>query len=208
MEKVGIILLALFLFIVLLGPLTCFKLSREEKPKIYNPQPNQLDDARRKLSTYTTCSTVAQRTTGPGRTADIEAVAPPSEFGECPICIGPLVPEPAHTTGSDALPALAQVASVTTKSPAASQPTSQEPCMAEINDAQRQPREVDTQSIRTDTVDDDILTLNSCGHSFHCKCLSSWFLIERHDCPVCRVPYYKSSGPRREQRTFTVPPFV
>ncbi|KAK7420186.1 hypothetical protein QQX98_002839 [Neonectria punicea] len=81
MEKVGIILLALFLFIILLGPLTCFKLSREEKPKIYNPQPNQLDDARRKLSTYTTCSTVAQRT-GQGRNADVEAVAPPSEFGE------------------------------------------------------------------------------------------------------------------------------
>ncbi|KAL6401967.1 hypothetical protein AUP68_14428 [Ilyonectria robusta] len=59
---------------------TCFKLSRDDKPKIYNPQPDQLDDARRKLSTYTTCSTVAQRTGG--RNADIEAVAPPSEFGE------------------------------------------------------------------------------------------------------------------------------
>ncbi|KAK7419709.1 hypothetical protein QQZ08_010722 [Neonectria magnoliae] len=205
MEKVGIILLALFLFIILLGPLTCFKLSREEKPKIYNPQPNQLDDARRKLSTYTTCSTVAQRT-GQGRNADVEAVAPPSEFGECPICIGPLIPQPVHTPGSDPLSTLAQVASVTTKSPARSQTTSQEPCMAEVNDVQRQSREADTQSIRSDAVDDDILTLNSCGHSFHCKCLSSWFLIERHDCPVCREPYYKTSKVRREQRTFTVPP--
>ncbi|KAH8733991.1 hypothetical protein BGZ61DRAFT_529207 [Ilyonectria robusta] len=85
MEKVGIILLVLFLFIIIIGPLTCFKLSRDDKPKIYNPQPDQLDDARRKLSTYTTCSTVAQRTGG--RNADIEAVAPPSEFGECAVFI-------------------------------------------------------------------------------------------------------------------------
>ncbi|KAF7550355.1 hypothetical protein G7Z17_g5768 [Cylindrodendrum hubeiense] len=200
MEKVGIILLALFLFIILLGPLTCFKLSRDPKPKIYNPQPNQLDDARRKLITYTTCSTVAQRTAR-GPNADVEAVAPPSEFGECPICIGPLIPEPVHTAGSDPLPTLQQVASVTTKNPA----TSQESCMVEVSRAEHPSPEADAQSIRSETVDDDILTLNSCGHSFHCKCLSSWFLIERHDCPVCREPYYKSNLQRN--RTFNVPSF-
>lgn len=198
MEKVGIILLVLFLFIIIIGPLTCFKLSRDDKPKIYNPQPDQLDDARRKLSTYTTCSTVAQRTGG--RNADLEAVAPPSEFGECPICIGPLIPEPAHTAGSDPLP-VEQVTSVATKNPR----TSQESCMVEVSRAGQPSREPDSQSIRSETVDDDILTLNSCGHSFHCKCLSSWFLIERFDCPVCREPYYKSHLPR--ERTLTVPPF-
>ncbi|KAH7165643.1 hypothetical protein EDB81DRAFT_754377 [Dactylonectria macrodidyma] len=82
MEKVGIILLVLFLFIIVIGPLTCFKLSREDKPKIYNPQPNQIEDARSKLRTYTTCSTVVQRTSG-GCNDDVEAIAPPSEFGEC-----------------------------------------------------------------------------------------------------------------------------
>lgn len=77
--------------------------------------------------------------------------------------------------------------------------------MVEVSRAGQPSREPDTQSIRSETVDDDILTLNSCGHSFHCKCLSSWFLIERFDCPVCREPYYKSHLPR--ERTLTVPPF-
>ncbi|TDZ38261.1 hypothetical protein C8035_v006839 [Colletotrichum spinosum] len=45
--------------------------------------------------------------------------------------------------------------------------------------------------------DDDILTLNTCQHAFHAKCLSSWFLIERYDCPVCRSQYWQT----REMRT-------
>ncbi|KAK1979799.1 hypothetical protein LZ30DRAFT_160068 [Colletotrichum cereale] len=40
--------------------------------------------------------------------------------------------------------------------------------------------------------DDDILTLRGCQHAFHAKCLSSWFLIERYDCPVCRNLYWQS----------------
>lgn len=77
--------------------------------------------------------------------------------------------------------------------------------MVEISRGGQPSREADTHSIRSETVDDDILTLNSCGHSFHCKCLSSWFLIERYDCPVCREPYYKSHLSR--ERTLSVPPF-
>ncbi|KAI5461713.1 hypothetical protein BGZ63DRAFT_356807 [Mariannaea sp. PMI_226] len=192
MEKVAIILLVLFIFIVLLGPVTCFRLSRDTPEKIYNPQPGQLDDARRKLSTYTTCSTVGQR---PGQTrgnADMEAVASVSEFGECPICIGPLVPEPVHTAGSDPLPTLQHVAS-----------------RVEMVEARQPSGEIDTQSTRGSiSVDDDIMTLNSCGHSFHSKCLSSWFLIDRHDCPVCREPYYKVRPHERRDRSFAVPPFI
>ncbi|KAH7145895.1 hypothetical protein B0J13DRAFT_330589 [Dactylonectria estremocensis] len=200
MEKVGIILLVLFLFIIVIGPLTCFKLSRDDKPKIYNPQPNQLEDARSKLRTYTTCSTVAQRTSE-GCNDDVEAIAPPSEFGECPICIGPLIPEPVHTAGSDPPPVLEHVASVTSKNLGT---TSEEQCMVEVGRTERPSGGADTRSM-SETIDDDILTLNSCGHSFHSKCLSSWFLIERFDCPVCREPYYKTR-PQRE-RIFSVPPF-
>ncbi|KEZ39074.1 hypothetical protein SAPIO_CDS10459 [Scedosporium apiospermum] len=38
--------------------------------------------------------------------------------------------------------------------------------------------------------DVEILKLKSCGHWFHARCLSSWFLIDRYDCPVCRKPYW------------------
>ncbi|KAI8715099.1 RING-type domain-containing protein [Fusarium sp. LHS14.1] len=193
MEPVGVILLVLFLFVLIVGPLTCVKLgSRNEKEKVYNPQPDQLDRARRKLSAVTTCSSASQRST-PSENADVEAVTSPSELGECPICIGPLIgplmPEPAHTVGDDPPPTLGQA------STAAS--TTQSRGEGEGTAAQS--------NINLDMEDDDILTLNTCGHSFHSKCLSSWFLIERHDCPVCRTAYYKG-GPRRE-RTLTVPPF-
>lgn len=39
----------------------------------------------------------------------------------------------------------------------------------------------------------DVLTLNSCGHVFHTKCLATWLAMDRRDCPVCREEYY--SGP-------------
>lgn len=35
-----------------------------------------------------------------------------------------------------------------------------------------------------------MLTLHTCGHSFHAKCLTPWFLLSRYDCPICRKPYY------------------
>ncbi|KAF5021604.1 hypothetical protein F66182_6351 [Fusarium sp. NRRL 66182] len=167
-----------------MGPLACVRMSaRREKEKIYNPQPDQLDHARRKLSTVTT-STVLPREVPAD--IDVEASTPPAEFGECPICIGPLVPEPVHTVGHDPRPILEQVSTVTVQKPAESHGAT----VQAGDDANSQ---------------DDILTINTCGHSFHSKCLSSWFLIERHDCPVCRVPYYKGN-PLRE-RTLSVSPF-
>lgn len=39
--------------------------------------------------------------------------------------------------------------------------------------------------------DAEILKLRSCGHWFHARCLSSWFLIDRYDCPVCRKSYWE-----------------
>lgn len=37
---------------------------------------------------------------------------------------------------------------------------------------------------------DVVLTLRSCRHTFHKRCLASWCLRWRYDCPVCREPYY------------------
>lgn len=42
----------------------------------------------------------------------------------------------------------------------------------------------------------EILKLRSCGHWFHARCLSSWFLIDRYDCPVCRKSYWEGKAKR------------
>jgi hypothetical protein len=47
--------------------------------------------------------------------------------------------------------------------------------------------------------DDDILTLKNCGHAFHTICLSSWFLTERHDCPVCRGRFWQGMPKARQE---------
>ncbi|QPC72080.1 hypothetical protein HYE68_002832 [Fusarium pseudograminearum] len=189
MEPVGIILLVLFLFIIVMGPIACVRINarRNAAEKVHNPQPHQMDTARRKLSTVTT-STIMPRPNDVPAT-DIEASIPPSEFGECPICIGPLVPEPMHTVTRDPRPVLEQVSTVTSRETA--------------SQAKSQATAGQTEEV-TDT-NDDVLTINACGHSFHSKCLSSWFLIDRYDCPVCRVPYYK--GMPRHQQSLNVSPF-
>ena len=56
--------------------------------------------------------------------------------------------------------------------------------------------------------DMEILKLKSCGHWFHARCLSSWFLIDRYDCPVCRKNYWHGRArphagvPAERLRTF------
>lgn len=111
-----------------------------------------------------------------------------------PICIGPLVPEPVHTVNADPRPILEKVSTVTSHESQAKPGPS-------VQTADKSGPSVKT----TDEAEDDIMTINTCGHSFHSKCLSSWFLIERYDCPVCRVPYYKGL-PRRET-ALSVTPF-
>jgi hypothetical protein len=81
MEPVGIILLVLFLSLLVLGPVACVRLSsRNAREKIHNPQPDQLDTARQKLSTVTTPTVLSRANSDPA--ANIEAPAPLSEFGE------------------------------------------------------------------------------------------------------------------------------
>jgi hypothetical protein len=52
---------------------------RNAAEKVYNPQPHQLDTARRKLSTVTTSTVLPRQNAVP---TDIEALTPPTEFGE------------------------------------------------------------------------------------------------------------------------------
>ncbi|CZR40798.1 uncharacterized protein FPRO_10386 [Fusarium proliferatum ET1] len=183
-----------------MGPLACFRMSvRRASEKVFNPQPNQLDNARRKLSTVTTSTVIPQ--VNPDPTADIEAQTPLSGFGECPICIGPLVPEPVHTVNADPRPILEKVSTVTSRE------TNDKPgpSVQTTDKSGTSAQTMADPSVQTDEAEDDIMTINACGHSFHSKCLSSWFLIERYDCPVCRVPYYKGM-PRRET-ALSVTPF-
>lgn len=43
----------------------------------------------------------------------------------------------------------------------------------------------------------DILPLDTCKHRFHAACLTSWFLLEKYDCPVCKRKYFDPRGRRR-----------
>lgn len=58
----------------------------------------------------------------------------------------------------------------------------------------------------SETSEDDILTLKNCQHAFHAKCLSSWFLIERFDCPVCRSQYWQTRETRARVATAPAAP--
>lgn len=40
-------------------------------------------------------------------------------------------------------------------------------------------------------IDDEVLKLKRCTHIFHARCLATWFLRKKYDCPVCRTPYYQ-----------------
>ncbi|KAF2793314.1 hypothetical protein K505DRAFT_362117 [Melanomma pulvis-pyrius CBS 109.77] len=37
---------------------------------------------------------------------------------------------------------------------------------------------------------EEILKLRACGHEFHAECLTSWFVIRKYSCPICRAIYY------------------
>lgn len=115
-----------------------------------------------------------------------------------PVCIGPLVPPTAPQPACIVNKPTARFTQVV---------ASKMPWMAANTPAEHVTQVTgcpcESPQMSTDApaleVQDDVLTLDTCGHSFHFKCLSSWFLIERHDCPVCRVPYYKGAGLGRDR---------
>ncbi|KAH6658536.1 hypothetical protein BKA67DRAFT_656724 [Truncatella angustata] len=54
--------------------------------------------------------------------------------------------------------------------------------------------ETDVKPWRPQPINDDVVKLKRCQHLFHARCLASWFLRKRYDCPVCRTSYYQESG--------------
>ncbi|KAK7966375.1 uncharacterized protein PG986_000652 [Apiospora aurea] len=53
-------------------------------------------------------------------------------------------------------------------------------------------------SWRPRPIDDEILKMRRCPHMFHARCLATWFLMKRYDCPVCRAAYYQTSNESEE----------
>ncbi|KAK7209146.1 hypothetical protein V2G26_016324 [Clonostachys chloroleuca] len=180
MEQIGFIIIAFFcLFVVACPLITTIAARRRRRPQaaVAEPRAKSLIRARRKLSTVTACSFSVASAAGSiqrsgSHDGEINDARP--GLGECPICIGPLVPEsPSRFTQTRLLgdetiahqdvPSRRQSTNLTAGT--------QEDCEAL-------------------TEVDDVLTINSCGHSFHSKCLISWFLLDRNDCPICRQLFY------------------
>ncbi|EGY23574.1 uncharacterized protein VDAG_05012 [Verticillium dahliae VdLs.17] len=44
--------------------------------------------------------------------------------------------------------------------------------------------------IRERSLESEILVLRGCRHSFHARCLTSWFLQDGFNCPLCRTPFW------------------
>ena len=113
-----------------------------------------------------------------------------------PICIGPLVPEPALVDGRNIRKALDELTTLAAR-------RRRLPAAASKWKKRRGSQGGAPGGEEGDDEGNDVLTLNSCGHAFHSRCLASWFLIQRYDCPVCRVVYYKR--PSLPQRAVAVP---
>ncbi|KAF2743895.1 hypothetical protein M011DRAFT_207452 [Sporormia fimetaria CBS 119925] len=53
---------------------------------------------------------------------------------------------------------------------------------------------------------EEILRLKVCRHEFHAECLTSWFVVRKYSCPLCRAVYYEDEASRtanegQEERT-------
>ena len=85
------------------------------------------------------------------------------------ICIGPLVPEPAHVAGGRApMTALARMTIMLSRRTGSTNKTDIEATAGSHHRAR------------------DVLVVKACGHAFHAGCLRSWFLQGASTCPLCR----------------------
>ncbi|KAK2060656.1 hypothetical protein LY76DRAFT_591241 [Colletotrichum caudatum] len=207
MDEFGVILLTVFTVLLACGvlhrPVSLTYIRVRDHCK-YHPRASQFQDARRKLSTVSECTSASPEK------QDIESSFNQDDAGpECPICIEPLFvptaagPRPLQGMPSQSSGEAAGVLSVQDSEGQAGpiQHTAEPP--GEDRNTKRAASKGQGISIgrlwRKSPVkeymkasDDDILTLKGCQHAFHARCLSSWFLIQRYDCPVCRNPYWLS----------------
>jgi hypothetical protein len=202
METLTIVVICIFCLFFVLTPLSSAVVARRrQRLNPADPGPKDLSRARRKLSTVTACSTASGRPDSMVRTPDLEAGLFNPEMDECPICIGPLVPEPLRRDEQSARLALAEVTTVAGACVEASTdgaPEGTSESRSKLFGVLPFRKKVKVDS------GDDVLTLTTCGHSFHAKCLSSWFLIDRHDCPICRVIYYRRRRPSLPSRNLNL----
>ncbi|TIC99221.1 hypothetical protein CH35J_006485 [Colletotrichum higginsianum] len=209
MDELGIILLTLFMFLLVCGPMyrpICLTYMWVQDHRKYHPRTSQFQEARRKLSTVSECTSVGLEK------LDLESGLHQTDAEpECPICIGSLfVATGTNVAGAGPMqtrPSQGAVG-VLEESGGEAGPTLNSEHGRNVRAAASKWRgsawrwrEWKKSPVKTDakTSDDDILTLKSCKHAFHAKCLSSWFLIGRYDCPVCRNHYWQS----REAKTRT-----
>jgi hypothetical protein len=206
METLTVVVICIFCLFFVFTPLCSTIVTRRRH--LVNPAdlgPKDLNRARRKLSTVTACSTAAAsvRPDSMVRTPDLETGLFNLEMDECPICIGPLVPEPLQRDEQSARVALAEV---TTIAGSSAEPS---PAGAHEDASGVSSKLLSVLPFRKKVSPgsgsgDDVLTLTACGHSFHAKCLSSWFLIDRYDCPICRITYYRRRPPSLPPRNLNL----
>ncbi|KAI1494086.1 hypothetical protein F5X96DRAFT_56003 [Biscogniauxia mediterranea] len=44
-------------------------------------------------------------------------------------------------------------------------------------------------------INDEVLKMKRCTHMFHARCLATWFMNRKYECPVCRTVYYYQPPP-------------
>ncbi|KAI2613437.1 hypothetical protein GGR54DRAFT_643004 [Hypoxylon sp. NC1633] len=114
-----------------------------------------------------------------------------SEEAECPICLAYLYPLEARTytptEGNKADLEAGNGVSRTTTS-------TTEVATDKKNQQPIQP------------IDDEVLKLKRCSHIFHARCLATWFLRKKYDCPVCRAPFYQVTPEMVPDEDYRVPP--
>ncbi|KAK2033027.1 hypothetical protein LX32DRAFT_128984 [Colletotrichum zoysiae] len=169
----------------------------------YHPRASQFQDARRKLSTVSECTSASPEK------QDVESGLNQHDAGpECPICIEPLfVPNDTTAAGPGPMQGMPSQISGETAGVLSIQDSEgqggpiQHTAEPAGEDGNTKPAASKRGGISIGRLwrkkymkasDDDILTLKGCQHAFHARCLSSWFLIQRYDCPVCRNPYWLS----------------
>ncbi|KAI1773005.1 hypothetical protein F4818DRAFT_130489 [Hypoxylon cercidicola] len=121
-----------------------------------------------------------------------------SQEAECPICLGFLYPREARTSTSAAskkgdldLESGLGAPKATTTTTTTTEITTQE-----TKDQPIQP------------IDDEALMLKRCHHIFHARCLATWFLRKKYNCPVCRAPYYQQVEEMEPDEDYRIPPLL